>query len=71
MATYRKRVITALSDRMREKGATNEALARVAGVAPSTVATARQGNAVLVSIAGYIEEALEGREYRRDPRGAR
>jgi len=71
MATYKKRTIPQLSDRMRNAGATNEALATVSGVSRTTIARARTGVAIQFPLAAYIEQALDTKEFQRDRRGAR
>ena len=68
---YKKRVLVDLSARMRRAGATNVALATAAGVAANTVANARAGREILVSLAGHIDMALQVRTFSRDRRGAR
>jgi DNA-binding XRE family transcriptional regulator len=68
---HQYRTIPNLSDLMREKKATNQALASKAGVATRTVVNARRGKALRPDLATAIAQALERYKFTRDSRGGK
>jgi hypothetical protein len=69
MRVYRKRLIPNLDERMRSKEATNESLAAVSGVSHRTVNRARLQHPIQVSLADWIEEALDTKSFHYSKRG--
>ena len=70
MKVYKKKLIPKLKERMAEVGATNESLARAAGVGVKTVVRAKT-QPIQESLADYITQALWTCTFSRDNRGGR